>query len=104
MSIKVTFSNAATKKPVALMDLHVTPQHGFIIDRQARLYHCENEVLRARLMADVTAPANGAVVYDARNPFRRYVRCQHERVICLTEEDTAVFKLYFRLLTRFYND
>lgn len=92
--MKVSFSNAATKKPVALMDLHVTPQRGFVIDRQARLFHCENEVLRAWLTVDVLAPANANVVYDARNPFKRYVRCQNERVICLTEEDAAVFIFY----------
>lgn len=72
------------------MDLHVHPHPGYIIDKQARLYHCENEMLRLKILADLQPSLNTDLIHDIAHPYRRYIRCNQDQVVCIVEQTSNV--------------
>ncbi|KAJ1549141.1 Nephrocystin-4 [Cladochytrium tenue] len=90
-TINIAFLNSR-RRPVALLDVVVTPQF-YAVDRVLRVFRPEHDVLRMNVDLDGHGQEKGkrgataaATTYDAKNPFRKFVRCSHDDVVCTISE------------------
>ncbi|KAJ3381099.1 Nephrocystin-4 [Entophlyctis sp. JEL0112] len=101
--INVSFMNSR-RMPIAMIDVVIKPKN-YAIDRVLRFFRSEGELLRQTIKFYLNTIASGensgdkkegkpsnagggrlvtenSTVYDAANPWKKYVRCNNSEVVC----------------------
>ncbi|KAI9330273.1 hypothetical protein DFJ73DRAFT_631038 [Zopfochytrium polystomum] len=96
----VAFLNSR-RHPVGLLDVAIIPRF-YAVDRVFRFFRPENDLIRKtiRYLAIKAQRAMGSAssmtAYDTANPWKRYVRCSNEEVVCALAESGKLRELSFK--------
>lgn len=82
----VSFLLTSTKKPVAILDLHVKRQAWFPVDRTLRFYHPANEMLRTTIAYVPQSMVDAERAFDSDKPSAMYLRASHANILCQFDE------------------